>query len=179
MDVLFKRMQGLYGIKFDSVYKTDESVEAAKSEWLTLLQKVTPEQIGIALEKLKRDADEWPPNLIKFHRLCQLQPEDLGLPSPEDAYRQARQGDYTRDVVLAAFNAVGHYEWQTLPERERERRFFAQYKTAVEKFMSGDLDCERVPETRRIEPPQPPKPTPEECAAAKEEFFRMIKGSND
>ena len=167
----------MFGVRFDQQYKTQQAIDAAITEWLKVLYAISPEQIGVALEKLKKTSDGWPPNLIQFWQVCQLQPEDLGLPSPEDAYRQARQGDYTRDVVLAAFEAVGHYEWKTLSERERERRFFAQYKIAVEKFMAGDLDCKRIPETRRIEPPQPPKPTPEECAAAKEEFFRMIKGS--
>lgn len=62
---LWERMAKIYGHRWVSSYG-----ELDDGSWLSGLADVTPEQIGVGLEKLRISASAWPPSLPEFRAMC-------------------------------------------------------------------------------------------------------------
>ena len=95
------------------------------------------------LERCIRErADAWPPTLPEFQRLCQPTPEELGLPSVEDAYRVAclQRPDWqsVHPIIWHARQAVGAFDLISLPEVRTRPRFEAVYQALVQRALKGE-----------------------------------------
>lgn len=62
---LWERMTMVYGHKWTSAYGLQDD-----GTWLMGLGDVTPEQVGMGLEKCRTSAEPWPPTLPEFRAMC-------------------------------------------------------------------------------------------------------------
>ena len=83
---LWGEMMKLYGRQFESSYGQVDG-ETYKA-WRDGLMTVKPQQIRAGLEAVIQEGNEFPPNLIKFLRLCRtaiyttMSPQTAALPPP-------------------------------------------------------------------------------------------------
>lgn len=63
--LLWERMAMIYGHRWTSSYGDKDD-----GTWLSGLADITPEQIGLGLEKCRTSGDEWPPTLPVFRARC-------------------------------------------------------------------------------------------------------------
>lgn len=153
IDNLFNVMGELFGNKFSSQWGAFDETGA----WWAELQYVTPGQLAIGLRRVRqqiqdaaRSNDEvWPPMPVAFAALCQPKPEDLGLPSDAEAWREATanahqpgQHRWTHEAVRMAGQAVGWWDLTHGGGESRtdrlERRFRKEYTALVNRVMAGE-----------------------------------------
>lgn len=65
ISLLWERMAMIYGHRWVSSYG-----ERDDGTWLKGLHDVTPDQVGVGLEKCRTSGDEWPPTLPIFRDRC-------------------------------------------------------------------------------------------------------------
>ena len=153
MDNLFNAMGEMYGSKFASQWGVFDETGA----WWAELKHIQPAQLALGLRRLRqqiqdaaRQNDEaWPPTPIAFAALCQPKPEDLGLPSDAEAWREATANAHAPDrhrwsheAVRMAGQETGWWDLMHVqPSRvsRLENKFFREY----DKFARRALDGER------------------------------------
>lgn len=106
-------------------------------------QAIEPHDLARGLERCIRErADPWPPTLPEFRRLCQPTPEELSLPTVEEAYRvaylQKPDGSGVHPIVWHARQAMGVFELISEPSSRTRPRFEAVYQTLVRRALSGE-----------------------------------------
>ena len=91
---LWSRMMALYGRQWEASYGLVDG--DAFPEWSKALSTMTPAQIKTGLDAVVAEGNEFPPNLIKFLRLCRIttpayfNPATL-LPAPKNRDTKAQQ----------------------------------------------------------------------------------------
>lgn len=153
MDNLFNALGELYGNKFASQWGAFDETGA----WWAELQFVTPGKLAIGLRRVRQQiqdaaragAEAWPPTPLAFAALCQPKPEDLGLPSDAEAWREATANAHqpsrhrwSHEAVRMAGQAVGWWELthgggDTRTSR-LESRFRKEYTALVNRVMGGE-----------------------------------------
>ncbi|AIA76251.1 hypothetical protein FF32_15825 [Halomonas campaniensis] len=153
VDELFNTMGEMYGNKFTSEWGAFDATGA----WWAELQHVTPSQLALGLrlvrqqiqDAARQSSEAWPPTPIAFAALCQPAPEDLGLPSDAQAWREATANAHqpsrhrwSHEAVRMAGKAVGwwdltHGGGETRTDR-LERRFRKEYAALVNRVMAGE-----------------------------------------
>ena len=94
MPKLWQKMTALYGRQWEASY--GQPGGAVYKEWSKGLAKLKPDQIARGLKSVMDEGGEYPPNLIKFLRLCrQVQPAyhkpvPQALPRPKPHYSVMR-----------------------------------------------------------------------------------------
>lgn len=144
-------MGELFGNKFSSQWGAFDETGA----WWAELQYVTPGQLAIGLRRVRqqiqdaaRSNDEvWPPTPIAFAALCQPKPEDLGLPSDADAWREATANahqpsrhQWSHEAVRMAGYEVGWWNIthvQPSQVARLESRFVSEYRKIVKSVTKG------------------------------------------
>lgn len=118
----------------------------------------------------------WPPEMADVIAMCQPKPEDFGLPTVNEAYRDAVHGRWSRHpVVYEAARRVGTFELRNHSEARSRPEFEREYAEVCVEWMAG-----RRFEGPKLNPeaqlPLQPKqrPTPEEVRARCEEMRRVI-----
>ncbi|WP_162500808.1 replication protein P [Modicisalibacter coralii] len=152
MDHLFNAMSQLFGNKFTSQWGDWDATGA----WLAELAHLPRRAIELGLQRCRdqvRDAartgdEAWPPQPLAFAGLCEPRPEDLGLPTVAQAWREASSHAHdpsgwrwSHEAVRLAGQAVGWWEIQhVMPSRvERlERRFAREYEALINRVMAGE-----------------------------------------
>lgn len=146
-------MGEMYGSKFVSQWGAFDETGA----WWAELQHVQPAQLGLGLRRLRQQIQDaarandeaWPPTPIAFAAMCQPKPEDLGLPSEAEAWRevtanahQPGQHRWTHEAVRLAGQAVGWWDLTHGGGESRtdrmERRFRKEYAALVNRVMAGE-----------------------------------------
>lgn len=153
VDNLFNALGTLYGSKFVSQWGPfDES-----GVWLAELATLASSQLAIGLRRARqqvqdaaRQNDEaWPPTPAAFAALCQPRPEDMGLPTAADAWREAsahahhpEQHRWSHEAVRMAGQAVGWWELTHGGGDTRtgrlQRAFNREYEALVNRVMAGE-----------------------------------------
>lgn len=123
------------------------------------------------MAKARATREPWLPSPGQFCEWCQISAEDLGLPSVEKAFNEARvelhkhptYRKWSHQAVYFAASAVGVFDLKSLEDksssyREVKARFAAEYASIVEKVKAGEIM--EVPEGRRIEKQKPAFDTP-------------------
>ena len=153
VDELFNALGELYGSKFASQWGVFDETGA----WLAELQFLAPAQLGIGLRRVRQQIQEsvragteaWPPTPLAFAAMCQPKPEDMGLPSEGEAWRevvanahQPSRHRWSHEAVRMAGAAVG---WWDLTHgssgthtSKLERTFRTEYAALVNRVMAGE-----------------------------------------
>ncbi|UQI41902.1 replication protein P [Vreelandella venusta] len=153
MDELFNAMGEMYGNKFTSEWGAFDATGA----WWAELQHVTPGQLAIGLRRVRqqiqdaaRQNDEaWPPTPLAFAAMCQPKPEDMGLPSEGEAWRevvanahQPARHSWSHEAVRMAGAAVGWWDLthgtSDTHTSNMERTFRTEYAALVNRVMAGE-----------------------------------------
>lgn len=148
LDNLWLKMTEMYGRRWTGSF----GVSADQSHaWAATLGGLTKEQMGIGLTALALTRDpqlrKWPPSAPEFRALCENgAPEDNGLPSPGQAYREAvrnahpamaGRAEWSCDAVYHAVKETGFYELNNLQAEASRRLFERNYALAVRDFLAG------------------------------------------
>ncbi len=166
-------MARIYGHRWTSAFgATDDST------WLRGLRGLTPAQVGRGLSRCATHrADGWPPTLPEFRALCTPMAEDLGLPTPDAAYREAALADkdhrWSHPVVYAAAQATGLFELRTLPESKSRPLFERAYEIVTRRVLAGEQFDVPIPQAL-AKLPVPARPeTASAALAAMRETLRV------
>ena len=150
LDTLWLKMAELYGRK----WTRDFGVLADHTHaWAATLGGLTGQQIAFGLEALATTQDkqlqEWPPAAGQFRALCENRdPQAFGLPSEEQAYREACRRAYRNGPSLArpwihptvchAALETGFHTLSTLKEDASRKLFARNYGIACRMVMDGE-----------------------------------------
>lgn len=162
LDTLWTKMAELYGHRWTASFGMTPSSDHA---WASALAGLTGEQIACGLVALSERGDDWPPSAPEFRKLCTgNSAESLGLPSVDQAYRQAcaiahpaadRAG--VHPVVYHAACETGFYELQHLAQDKSRKLFERAYSLTVKTVMAGGPLREipkALPETVSVRTPE-------------------------
>lgn len=142
-------MAELYGKKWTGSFGV--SVDQSHA-WAATLGGMTGEQIAVGLNALATTQDkqlqEWPPAAGQFRALCENRdPQAFGLPSEEQAYREACRRAYRNGPSLArpwshpavchAALETGFHTLSTLKEDASRKLFARNYAAACRMVMDG------------------------------------------
>ena len=154
-----------------SRFKSDEAIEIFVDDWYSELRKLSLEELRAGFGKVKDQFKKWPPELLEFIHLCELDYKDLGLPDYETAYEMALKRDWTFPFVWHVMQEADSFKVRTKPEKFAKQRFKDAYDKLL-KQAAGGKDFS-IPETTGIEYKKESY-TQEQIQTAREEFLRMI-----
>ena len=169
---LWRRMTRIYGHRWTSAFGAKDD-----STWLRGLRDMTPAQVGHGLSRCATHrADGWPPTLPEFRALCTPTAEDLGLPTPDAAYREAALADrdhqWSHPAVFAAAQAAGLFALRTLPESKSRPLFERAYEIATRRVLAGEQFDTPVPRALEKLPVQARPDVAEAALAAMRTLLR-------
>lgn len=143
-------MAELYGRRWTGSF----GVSADQSHaWAAALGGLNGQQIAVGLAALTTTEDEqlrkWPPSAPEFRALCENRnPEAFGLPSEDDAYREACRRAYrggqslarpwSHPAVCHAAMATGFHALNTLKEEASRKIFSRNYAIACRMVIDGE-----------------------------------------
>ena len=149
LDKLWLKMAEIYGRRWPGSFGV--SVDQSHA-WAATLGGLTGEQIAVGLNALACTEDkqlqDWPPAAPQFRALClSRDPEAFGLPSEEQAYREACRRAYRNGPSLArpwshpavchAALETGFHTLSTLKEDASRKLFARNYAAACRMVMDG------------------------------------------
>jgi hypothetical protein len=134
---------------FDALYSDMRRLKAEKTQWsLAFSHKKIYEmsQIKHALNKLIDYKYPNPPQIGEFLSWCNPNPQDLGLPSVDEAFEQAckRASPYNKDfkfthnVVYHAYSMMSSYDYVNLPRATTFPIFARNYEITVRMFVNNE-----------------------------------------
>ena len=88
---LFKSLQVAYPA-WRQAFPTDRELQLAKKSWIRAFAEngiTRKEQVAQGMLRARQDASDFFPGSGKFIAWCQPQPEELGLPSFDQAWKEA------------------------------------------------------------------------------------------
>ena len=143
---LWRRMTRIYGHRWTSAFGAKDD-----ATWLRGLHGLTSAQVGHGLSRCATHrADGWPPTLPEFRALCTPTAEDLGLPTPDAAYREAAMADrdhqWSHPAVYAAAQGVGLFELRTFPESKSRPMFERAYEIVTRGVLAGEKFDAPIPQ---------------------------------
>lgn len=172
MAQLWERMTMIYGHKWTSSYgETDDGT------WRSGLAGITPEGVAHGLRKCVAKGLGWPPTLPEFREMCGLSPEELGLPSVDEAYVAACLCDWSHPIVWHAAQQVGNFELRSMPERTMKPRFAKVYARLVSEAIDGRVFEIQRHDGKSLEHKKPGKRSRKETAMRHIEQMRAALGS--
>lgn len=124
-------------------------MDIAKRTWARGLveAKITSDhQLQIGLSKARRSDSPFWPSIGQFIKWCQPNPEDFGLPSPEQAFREASKNSHpsatnsrwSHQVVYISAREVGAFELSNLPRDKSWPIFERAYNIVVQRVLNGE-----------------------------------------
>ncbi|WP_423820864.1 hypothetical protein V5738_11020 [Salinisphaera sp. SPP-AMP-43] len=137
---LFIRFESRYLRRWPTM-RDEESEMVRIYEWARGLRALSADDIERGMARLsERPAHkvDWPPSVDEFRELCLPNHADLGLPEPEDAYRQAIRSDWSHPAVHWAAQQCWH---QLMFQGAREARpaFSKAYRQALDMARGGHV----------------------------------------
>ena len=150
LDKLWLKMAEIYGRRWTGSFGV--SVDQSHA-WAATLGGLTGEQIAVGLNALACTEDkqlqDWPPAAPQFRALClSRDPGAFGLPSEEQAYREACRRAYRNGPSLArpwshpavchAALETGFHTLSTLKEDASRKLFARNYGIACRMVMDGE-----------------------------------------
>jgi hypothetical protein len=144
---LFKSLQAAYP-GWRAAFKDDEALRLAKLTWVKAFMENginTPEQIQLGMTKARRDESDFFPSVGKFMKWCNPTPKDIGLPSAEEAYKEAAykhkspsKKPWSHPAVYQAGKDTGWFFLGTSSEKESFPKFKRAYASICERVMNGE-----------------------------------------
>jgi hypothetical protein len=145
IDDLFEKLSMLFPIGAP----VSSAAGPYKIEWLKTMAVqcvVSQEQVQYGLMRARREQGDrqfWP-SPLQFCRWCNPQPEDLNIPTVQNAYREAiqnyRRGSrycWSHPIVLVTIQAVGIWQFKNLSDKELFSQFSYNYEILMKRVMAG------------------------------------------
>lgn len=149
LDKLWLKMVEIYGRRWTGSF----GVSADQSHaWAATLGGLNGQQIAVGLAALTTTEDEqlrkWPPSAPEFRALCENRnPEAFGLPSEDQAYREAcrrahpagpaLEDAWSHPAVCHAALETGFHNLATLKAEASRKLFARNYQAACRMVMDG------------------------------------------
>lgn len=139
---LFRRLRGIFPA-WRQAWPSTEALAAAKEEWIKefAAQGIrTIEQIEFGIEKCRKLKKPFAPSVGEFIAMCQLTPEDFGMPSPADAWIEALMGTYSHEGVKIAAVATGLFDLRSAQQNDKslQARFDRAYQIVLRRAQEGE-----------------------------------------
>lgn len=141
------------------------------------------------MKKARATGKPFLPSPGEFCEWCLPTSEDIGLPSLEDAFNEARRESgkgcqirqWSHQAVYKAASETGFYDLKTLADnnslyKDTKRRFTTNYKELVKRVMDGEVL--EVPPENRISAPKKTTRTNKSLEAG-ESTLNNLKGMFD
>ena len=174
-DKLIHKVFGGMRIAWPSQYEKyygegkEKERQASKRMWLgdDGFSRLTEQQIAIGLKNMVGKS-KWMPSLAEFVEHCKPVAEDFGMPSPEDAYREAssnsaypsNKANWSHEAVRVAGNMTSWWDMSHADNDARindiKKRYIRNYETLVNQVMNGQEIVSNLIE-KKPEPPMSDK----------------------
>ena len=152
VNLLFRELKSIFPA-FRQAWPTDEEFGRAKSNWVKAFQAsgiCRIEQLKFGIEKCRISPSPFAPSAGQFILWCSPSPEDLGFPSPDEAYSISilmnRQfSDYCHDdervdtTIRHAIRQIGSSIYREMNADNSRKVFKNYYGIALKQFLSGEL----------------------------------------
>lgn len=128
MAKLWAIMASMFGGKWVDYHgaKADEH-----GVWRAGLKNLGPDRIKIGLNRLVDTGEQWPPSLPAFVELCKPTPQELGLPSCNQAMIEALEREWSPLSFTAYKQLPDGYNWRKLDQREGLKQWEKAYNEAL------------------------------------------------
>ncbi len=135
---------------FKQAWPKEGDFELAKKEWIIAFHQAninTIEQIKRGLNHFRLLATPFVPSPGEFIEWCQPSPEDIGMPSIEQAYKeaclQARPQtwvkDWSHDGVKDAYRRTGNNSFLNESSEECNKKFAQHYRQVCQDYAAGRI----------------------------------------
>ena len=181
MEKLWELMTSMYGHKWTSVHGLDD----ADGIWSKVLGGITGAQIAKGMQQCLDQGMKWPPSAPEFRAMCDCVPADYGLPSEDQAFKEACRNahpamagiaNWSHDAVYHAAHETGFYNLNTLKYQDSSKLFARNYAIAVRMVMAGEkLRTMPLALPSKVDA----RSTPEVGQSALEKLKRQLRGSTD
>lgn len=161
---IFRALQAAFPA-WRQAFPDDASLKAAKASWVKGLVAagVTDfKQISRGVEKARLSESDFFPSVGRFVGWCRLEPEDIGLPSEDLAWREACQ--HSHHVLAHSWSHPGIYEagrrtgWFAIRNcsgdrevRTLRKTFTDQYATVLRELEAGKEFSVPAADSARLE----------------------------
>ncbi len=142
---LFKTFTHIFPA-FRNAWSTQEEFESAKREWMKAFKVsklVDVEKIKYGINKYRLLPNPFAPSPGQFISMCEPTPEELGLPSTFDAWKQVLNqiGNaarvFTHRVIEHAYLETGLWNIQHLTAKDAQAMFTRNYEISIKTFLEG------------------------------------------
>lgn len=176
---LFAELQACFPA-WRQTFTSKSDIDAAKRAWTRGLieAKITSDrQLQWGLAKARRSESAFWPSIGQFIKWCQPDPEDFGLPSPEQAFREASRNSHpvaansrwSHPAVYVAARELGAFELSNLPRDKSWPIFERAYSIVVQRVLNGENLDNQIPKAL----PERPTPRPADPAVARQHIERL------
>jgi len=128
-------------------------------EWGAALAGYSTGDISRGLDKCIPQYPSWPPTVGEFMKLCEIDPESLGLPTVEQAWLECSNTSadfgaqiYSHGIVLAVRKdpQCDIYRWRLLGHDQGIKKFKQVYQNYLARAMQGEcFDLPKCIEDKR------------------------------
>ena len=143
-------------------YSTGEALNNAKKSWIKAFMDAginSINQIQLGLKKARASKSTYWPAVGVFVDWCKPSAEDFGLPSQEDAFREAIANlgifitaKWSHPAVLEAVKNTTCYTLKNSTEKNARAEFYRNYAVMVERVRRGEKLNVAVPKAISAEP---------------------------
>lgn len=147
VNLIFRELVGIFPA-WKQAFADPEVLASAKRNWtkgFITHGVVHVEQVRKGLNKARGMDKDFVPSVGTFIQWCQPQPEDVGLPSPAMAYREAcdhshnpMQAHWSHEGVKVAAQETGYFELKTRTEAEVFPLFKRNYAIVTRRVLAGE-----------------------------------------
>ena len=154
---MFTEFQLAYHNQFHKAFSDDQKIITAKQLWVKTLCDLSPERIMMGTRRAIKES-EYLPTINTVRKLCEPNPEELGLPDAYNAYLQACRAaspkieqNWTHPIVYLAGSASDWFFLSNSVEAKAFPVFKRNYEILCERALNGEqLDMpilKAIPET--------------------------------
>lgn len=143
---LFACLQSIFPA-FKQAWPNDALFESAKKEWIKAFSQVelnSIEKIKFGISKFRMSTSPFVPTPGQFIAMCNPTAEDIGLPSSQDAYREACLNSHptaikkwTHPAIYHAWKETGAHELSNLSQQQSKPIFERNYEITIRMILDG------------------------------------------
>ncbi len=131
IDLLFLRLEAIYGYSWTSRHTDLDAWEITKDEWGIGLANINHSEIRKTLDELRTNGDQFPPTLPMFIKMCLA---ESGIPSEEKAYQMAISRDFTHPLAKLCYEKIGSWDFTHDSAKDLRKKFSIAYKEVLKEF---------------------------------------------
>jgi hypothetical protein len=143
---LFRSLQVAYPA-WKQAFGTEQDLELTKKSWIRAFAEsgiTQKEQIALGMKRARQDQSDFFPSSGKFIAWCKPLPEDFGLPSSSDAWREVCA--HCHESIAHPWSSTAVYEagartqfFNIRSGQAREKGFTEIYEQVCKEIMQGKI----------------------------------------